>query len=81
MSLGALECKGDPLYSASADLECAFYDLQLPIGMEACFQLPPIRACALGITTLAGEAVDAEAVLVAFCRWAGRGPPTFVKLF
>ena len=60
-SIGSFEFMEEPLCSATAYLECAFYHLELPADWQQASRLPPIRAATAGIpsyrTGCAGDAV------------------------
>lgn len=60
-SLSRVETLADqPLYMASADLQNAFYTLEMPEELRRFFGLRPVRAGKLGLEQLGGEALGPE---------------------
>ncbi|CAK0810940.1 unnamed protein product [Prorocentrum cordatum] len=43
-AFSSIEAPIDGMYMSTCDLECAFYHMRLPEGMEVMFTLPPIKA-------------------------------------
>ena len=64
-AFGALECDPSaPLYSASGDIECAFYRLAIDPELGKMFRLPWVRAARVGVSSLHGSRVSASTLLV-----------------
>jgi len=54
------------MYFCSGDIECAFYRMRLPAGMEHSFRLPGVAARHLGISSVSGVAAGPD-VLITPC--------------
>ena len=60
-SLSRLETLADkPLYMASADLQNAFYTLEMPEELRKYFGLKPVRAGSLGLEEIGGRALHPD---------------------
>ncbi|OLQ10494.1 hypothetical protein AK812_SmicGene5815 [Symbiodinium microadriaticum] len=60
-SITKMEVPGQaPLYTASADLQNAFYTMGMPMGLRQLFGLKKVRASELGISEVAGVPVRPE---------------------
>lgn len=60
-SLSRVETQaGQPLYMASADLQNAFYTLEMPEELRKFFGLKAVRAGGLGLEELGGRALDPD---------------------
>ena len=59
-AMSHLECPGGPMYLCSGDIECAFYRMRVPAGMERSFRLPGLAARHLGLHSGGGVAVGPD---------------------
>ena len=59
-AMGNLECPEGDMYLCSGDIECAFYRMRVPAGMETCFRLPGLAARHLGLSSVGGSIVGAD---------------------
>ena len=55
--------EGQPFFTATGDIECAFYRLRLPRGLEQHFRLPVLTAAALGLTQLDGQPLRGDELI------------------
>ena len=69
---GSLELSGEAVL-AQGDIQCAFYHLKLPDGMEEMFRLPVISNRYLGFSRLDGSACTARTILVPMVTVAPMG--------